>query len=60
MNLLIMELRFEAMLYSTSVRKILMWAISNVHAGRRFPTPGLATSITDKLHHPAKTVCFKF
>jgi len=36
-----MLLRFDAMLWPnlTWVTKILMRAISNVHAGRRFPTP---------------------
>jgi len=43
--LLMMELRFDAILYSTWVIKILMRAATNVHAvhiwpaGRRFPTP---------------------
>jgi len=45
-----MELRFEAILYSTWVTKNLMRAISNVHAGRiwpadrRFPTPAVEAS----------------
>jgi len=44
---LIMELRFDAMLYSNLVTKSMMRAISNVHAGRiwpegrRFSTTGL-------------------
>jgi len=47
--LLVMELRFGKILYSNLVIKILMWAISNVHAariwsaGRRFPIPDLDT-----------------
>jgi len=40
-----MELHFEQMLYSNLGNKILLWAISNVHTGRRFPTPVLK-------HHP--------
>jgi len=36
-----MELHFDAMLHTSWVTKILMRAISNVHAGRRFPTPAL-------------------
>jgi len=38
--LVIMEIRFDAMLYSTLtwVTRILVRAISNVHGGRRFPT----------------------
>jgi len=48
--LLLTELRFDTMLYSNLVAKILMRAISNVHAsriwpaGRRFPTPNLNES----------------
>ena len=42
MYLFIMELRLDAMLYSiTRVTKILMRAIPNVRAGRRFITPVL-------------------
>jgi len=37
--LLIMELRFDAILYSNLSNGILMRTISNVHAGRRFPPP---------------------
>jgi len=33
-----MELRFETMLYSNLGSENLMRIISNVHAGRRFPT----------------------
>jgi len=46
-HLLIMELRFEAMLYPTWVTNILMWVISNVQAGHiwpaghRFPIPAV-------------------
>jgi len=36
-----MEFRFEAMLYSNLGSEILMRTISNVHAGRRFPTPAM-------------------
>jgi len=36
-----MELRFDAILLSKLGTKILMRAISNVHAGHRFPKPGL-------------------
>jgi len=36
--LLVMELRFGKILYSNLVIKILMQAISNVHAGRIWPT----------------------
>jgi len=42
-----MEVRFDEILDSNLVTKILMLTISNVHAGgiwpagRRFPTPGL-------------------
>jgi len=38
-----MELRFDSLLYTLKswVTKILMRAISNVHAGCRFPTPAL-------------------
>jgi len=36
-----MELRFDEILSSNLVMKILMRAISNIHAGRRFPTPVL-------------------
>jgi len=40
--LLIIELRFDTMLYSNlGTTKILMRAISNIHAGRRFSSPGL-------------------
>jgi len=45
--LLIMELRFDAILYLTWVLKMLMRTITNVyagriwHAGRRFFTPGV-------------------
>jgi len=35
--LLVVELRFDAMLHSTWVAEILMWAISNVHPGRIWP-----------------------
>jgi len=35
------ELRFNMILYLNLVTKILMRAISNVHTGWRFPTPGL-------------------
>jgi len=38
-----MELRFDAMLHSvTWVTKLLIGVISNVQAGRRFPTPTIA------------------
>jgi len=36
-----MELRFYSLYTLTWVAKILMRAISNVHAGRRFPTIGV-------------------
>jgi len=36
-----MELRFDAICTLTLVTKVMLWAISNVNAGRRFPTPGL-------------------
>jgi len=39
--LLIMVLCFDAMLYSNLVKKIMLQAISNVHAGRRIPTLSL-------------------
>ena len=37
--LLMMELRFDAILCSNLRTKILIWTLSNVHAGRRLPTP---------------------
>jgi len=37
-HLLITQPRFDAIMYSTSTNEILMRAILNVHAGRRFPT----------------------
>ena len=41
--LLIMKLRFDAMLYSiTWITKILTRAMSNVRAGRKFPTPAVS------------------
>jgi len=42
--LLIMELCFDAILYSKLGKELLIWAISNVHAGRRFPIPALKGS----------------
>jgi len=39
-----MELRFDAMLNSDLGNKNSDKAISNVHAGRRFPTPNLSSS----------------
>jgi len=36
-----MELRFDAMFTLTWITKIVMQAISNVHAGQRFPTPDI-------------------
>jgi len=36
-----MELRFDTMLYSNFGNENLMWAISNVYPGHKFPTPGL-------------------
>jgi len=43
--LLIMELRFDTILYSKWVTKILVRAISNVQAGRRFPTTVLKSGV---------------
>jgi len=40
-----MKLLFDTMIYSNLVTKILMRAISNVHAGRRFPTSVLRNLI---------------
>jgi len=40
--LLVMELRFDSILYSKLVMKILMRAMLNDHAGCRFPTPDLS------------------
>jgi len=51
--LLIMELPFDAMLYSNLVTKILTKAASNFHAGRRFPTPALNVSLF-------KAICLTF
>jgi len=42
-----MELRFGAFLYSYLVTTLLMRAISNVHAGRRFPTFELKHHVSD-------------
>jgi len=42
--LLIMELCFDAMLYSNLGNENSQVAISDVHAGRRFPTPALDAS----------------
>jgi len=43
-----MELRFDTMLCSIWVTKILMRAISNVQAGCRFATPGLWCNLWTK------------
>jgi len=40
-HLLIMELCFDAMLYSHWLLKILMRTVSNVHTGRRIPNPAV-------------------
>jgi len=40
--LLIIELRFDAILYSNLCNENPDGVISNVHAGRRFPIPGLS------------------
>jgi len=46
--LLIVELRIDVILYLTWGIKILMRAMTNVHAGRRFPTPVLKAGCNKK------------
>jgi len=43
--LLIVELRFDTILYSKWVTKIVMRPVSNVQAGRKFPTPVLKSGV---------------
>jgi len=45
---LVIELRFDAILYFWAMKN-LMRAISNVHAGHRFPSPGLAVGLYDQV-----------
>jgi len=44
-----MLLRFDTILCSNLRTKTLLRAISNVHTGRRFPTPGITVGVPDPI-----------